>query len=70
LNKAGVFYVATDSRISQSGSELSFSKLALIDEEYYGCGVIDPTSNKLKLLNSYYLYVRGKIEKKINKNIF
>ncbi len=61
LNKTGVFYVQTDDRITiaSNGQQLSFAKLALIDDEYYGCGFIDPTNNKLKLLNSYYLYIRG-----------
>jgi hypothetical protein len=61
VKKSGVFNVQTDSRItiSQNGSQLSFSPLNLIDEEYYGCGVIDPNSNKLKLLNTFYLYIRG-----------
>jgi hypothetical protein len=67
LNKGGVYYVQTDSRISQNGSQLSFSTLNLIDEEYYGCGVIDSSTNKFKLLSSYYLFVRGK---SINKYFF
>jgi hypothetical protein len=61
VQKSGVFAVQTDSRItiSQNGSQLSFSPLNLIDEEYYGCGVFDPAINKLKLLNTFYLYIRG-----------
>ena len=62
VKKSGVFAVQTDNRItiSGNGSQLSFSRLNLIDEEYYGCGVFDPAINKLKLLNTYYLYIRGK----------
>ena len=61
VKKSGVFNVQTDSRItiSQNGSQLSFSPLNLIDEEYYGCGVIDPNTNKFKLFSTYYLFVRG-----------
>ena len=61
VKKSGVFAVQIDSRItiSENGSQLSFSPLNLIDEEYYGCGVIDPVSNKFKLFSSYYLFVRG-----------
>ena len=65
VNKAGVYNVPSDNRISINGSTLSFSQLTLIDEEYYGCGVIDPSSNKLKLLNTYFLYVRGKLNRNL-----
>ena len=65
VNKTGVYDVSSDSRISINGSTLSFSQLTLIDEEYYGCGVIDPNSNKLKLLNTYFLYVRGKMKQNL-----
>jgi hypothetical protein len=61
-NKSGIFYVQFDSRItSLTNGQLSFSRLFLIDEEYYGCGYIDPSTNKLKLVNTFYLYIRGKI---------
>ena len=59
-NKSGIFYVQFDSRITNStNGQLSFSRLLLIDEEYYGCGYIDPSTNKLKLVNTFYLYIRG-----------
>ena len=66
VNRAGIFDVSSDSRISINGSTLSFTQLTLIDEEYYGCGVIDPISNKFKLFNTYFLYVRGKLKRNLN----
>lgn len=60
LNKVKLYAVQTDNRITiaDDGQTLNFAQLALIDEEYYGCGAI--SQNKFKLLNTYYLYVRGK----------
>jgi len=61
INETGIYLVQEDSRISilNNGGTLSFSKLFLVDEEYYGCGVLDPNTKKLKLIDSYYLFIRG-----------
>lgn len=58
-----MYFVQADNRVSfvNNGESLSFSSLLITDEEYYGCGVIDSVTNKLKLINSFYLYVRGLI---------
>jgi hypothetical protein len=54
--------VQTDNRItiSSNGDTLTFSSLALIDEEYYGCSIFDISTSKYKVINRYYVYVRGK----------
>ena len=60
-NKTGIYLVQTDDRIkiSNNGDTLTFSSLALIDEEYYGCSTFDSSTTKYKVINKYYVYVRG-----------
>jgi hypothetical protein len=61
VNNTGVYFVELNDRISttSNGGALLFTNLTLYDEEYYGCGYTDPATNKFKLINSYYVYVRG-----------
>lgn len=68
INETGIYLVEEDNRTSilNNGGTLSFSRLLLIDEEYYGCGTFDSSTKKLKLINSYYLFIRGNVEIKAN----
>lgn len=60
-NPNQTYVTANNSRISFSnnGQKISFLNIFLSDQQYYACGVIQ--SGKLLVINSYYLYVRGKI---------
>ena len=59
VNKTNIFYIQQSDKVSANGDVLSFTSLRLIDEEFYACGIFDSNTNKLKIINSYYLYVRG-----------
>lgn len=69
VNETGLYFVELNNRINttDNGETLVFSNLTLYDEEYYGCGYVDPLTTKFKLINSYYVYVRGNI---IDSNFF
>ena len=58
-NKSGLYLIIESARIYtiQNGYTINFFNLTLADEEYYVCGTI--SNNTLKIISSYFLYVRG-----------
>jgi hypothetical protein len=61
LNKSGVYFVSlSDPRVtlSNNGLNLNFASVELVDEEYYACAYQN-TPTTYKVLNAFYLYVKG-----------
>lgn len=56
-------YVQNSSSISfiNNGQTLNFASLTLLDEQYYSCGILK--NNSFSVLNSFFLFVRGKLKK-------
>ena len=60
INKTGVYYVQNNNRVftTNNGLYLNFTKIQLIDEEYYACAY-NNSNNQLMPLKSFNLYVKG-----------